>query len=380
LSTSDLAEHDRNYRTRELNELPVQPRLSRVLDNGAPHVRDPAPPDGYEPLPTGPDDYQAPTVERDRHDLTEPDRYQALTVERDGYEAVEPDRYGFAEPDLYDPYPAEPHRYEPLPGEVEAPYEPAAAGHDHYEPATLEDPGGGQYVDDYSGPYVIAYARWFLVELDWTVTVWMATHAIRMLQLGIGSVFFWFGALKLVPGWSPAENLVELTLQEMFALAGFSVPVRLAVVLLALWEVGMGLSLLLDRYRRAVVWLLLIHMASTAMPMLLLPELVWTAFAHVLTLEGQYIVKNLVIVAGVATIGATVNGGYLTSMAPGAADDEVDPAGDWDEPIGARVARQAGQSTAAGAPKVWIVNEDGSLVASYELEDYYANEKRYSAN
>lgn len=59
--------------------------------------------------------------------------------------------------------------------------------------------------------------------------------------------------------------------------------------------------------------MLIAHLPNTALPLLLLPELVWTRFPHQLTMEGQYIVKNLVLLAGGMVIGATVRGGGLIS-------------------------------------------------------------------
>jgi uncharacterized membrane protein YkgB len=45
-------------------------------------------------------------------------------------------------------------------------------------------------------------------KIDRTITHWMANYGLLILRIGLGVVFFWFGALKLVPGLSPAEELV----------------------------------------------------------------------------------------------------------------------------------------------------------------------------
>jgi uncharacterized membrane protein YkgB len=41
-----------------------------------------------------------------------------------------------------------------------------------------------------------------LQPLDFRLTNWLARHAVLILRISLGIVFLWFGALKLVPGWS----------------------------------------------------------------------------------------------------------------------------------------------------------------------------------
>jgi hypothetical protein len=62
---------------------------------------------------------------------------------------------------------------------------------------------------------------------------------------------------------------------------------------------------------RATLFLLFLQMAGTALPLVVLPEAVWTEFPYGLTLEGQYIVKNLVIIGAALVLGGTVRGGRL---------------------------------------------------------------------
>ena len=117
-------------------------------------------------------------------------------------------------------------------------------------------------------------------------------------------IFLWFGALKLVPGLSPAEELVRSTI---------FVPPDLAQPVLAIWEVVIGLGLLLGRYLRLTLLLLFAQMAGTALPLVLLPDVVWTEFPYGLTLEGQYIVKNLVVIGAAIVIGKAAHGGRIIS-------------------------------------------------------------------
>ncbi len=142
-------------------------------------------------------------------------------------------------------------------------------------------------------------------EVDIAITGWMARNGLPILRIGLGLVFLWFGALKFFPGLSPAENLVRNTVY-------FFNP-DLFIPILATWEVLIGIGLIAGKYMRATLLLLFLQMPGTALPIILLPEVVWTAFPHALTLEGQYIIKNLVLIGSALVLGATVRGGRLTS-------------------------------------------------------------------
>ncbi len=139
---------------------------------------------------------------------------------------------------------------------------------------------------------------------------WMAKHGILLLRIALGVVFLWFGALKLIPGLSPAQDLAGKTIE---ALTLGIVSASVAVPVLALWEVAIGIGLLSGRWMRATLLLLFVQMAGTVTPLLLFRSETFTAFPFAPTLEGQYIIKNIVLVAGAIVLGATVRGGRLTS-------------------------------------------------------------------
>jgi uncharacterized membrane protein YphA (DoxX/SURF4 family) len=146
-------------------------------------------------------------------------------------------------------------------------------------------------------------------RIDRRITGWMAAHGVFVLRIALGIVFFWFGALKLVPGLSPAEDLAGRTIEQLtFGL----IPASVALPVLALWEVAIGLGLLLGRWMRVTLLLLFVQMAGTITPLFLFPEETFVSFPLVPTLEGQYIIKNVVLVAAAIVLGATVRGGELT--------------------------------------------------------------------
>ena len=157
--------------------------------------------------------------------------------------------------------------------------------------------------------------RWF-DRLDRRITEWMADHGLTVLRLALGVVFFWFGVLKLFPGASPAEDLAARTIE---ALTLGVVQPAVALPVLAVWEMAIGVGLFLDRWMRVTLLLLFVQMLGTITPLVLFPEETFARFPLVPTLEGQYIIKNVVIVAAAIVLGATVRGGEL--VAEPVADD-----------------------------------------------------------
>ncbi|MCB0792726.1 MAG: doxx family protein [Flavobacteriales bacterium] len=115
------------------------------------------------------------------------------------------------------------------------------------------------------------------------------------LRLSIGLCFLWFGALKLVPGLSPAEFIAERTIATLTLglVHGTS-----ALVLLALLEMVLGAALVFRIGLRPVLFVLMGHMLCTLAPMVLFPGEVFTHVPYGLTLLGQYIIKNFVIMSG----------------------------------------------------------------------------------
>lgn len=147
-----------------------------------------------------------------------------------------------------------------------------------------------------------------LEPADIRITAWMARHGVTLTRLALGVVFVWFGAIKFVPGWSPAADLATNTIEQAtFGLVGPTV----ALPLLAIWESLIGIGLITGRFLRATLLLLFVQMLGTMLPLVLFPSVTFTAFPYSPTLEGQYIIKNIVLVSAAIVIGATVRGGQL---------------------------------------------------------------------
>lgn len=109
-------------------------------------------------------------------------------------------------------------------------------------------------------------------------------------------IYGWFGALK-IPNLSPANPLVGQLLEKTLPFITFDQ----FIVFFGIFEVLIGILFLFPRVTRIALILLVLHMGMTVMPMVLLPSVAWQGL-FVPTLEGQYMIKNILIVALALTL------------------------------------------------------------------------------
>jgi uncharacterized membrane protein YphA (DoxX/SURF4 family) len=147
-----------------------------------------------------------------------------------------------------------------------------------------------------------------LEPLDVRITAALARLGVPVLRIGLGLVFLWFGALKFFPGASPAETLAARTIEQ---LSGGVIGPAVSLPVLATWESLIGLGLLAGRFMRATLFLLALQMLGTLTPLVIFPAETFATFPFAPTLEGQYIIKNVVLVGAAMVVGATVRGGRL---------------------------------------------------------------------
>lgn len=136
-------------------------------------------------------------------------------------------------------------------------------------------------------------------HVDLAVIEFFNRTFVPFARFSIFLVFFWFGFIKLI-GTSPASELAEALTAKTIGMQYFD-PL---FVVLALIECVIGVLILFPKATRVVVPLLLIHMAMVCSPLILLTDQVWQS-AFVPTLEGQYIIKNAVVVAVAIGIAAS---------------------------------------------------------------------------
>lgn len=135
--------------------------------------------------------------------------------------------------------------------------------------------------------------------LDKKITCWMRKHGVRYLRYSLAVTFIWLGLLKPL-GWSPVVELVTNT-AYWFDPSWF-------VPFLGWWEVLIGVCLLWKPAIRVGIFLMAVQMMGTLLPLVILPEVTWITFPA-LTLEGQYIVKNLVLISAALVVGSHVRDG-----------------------------------------------------------------------
>lgn len=138
-------------------------------------------------------------------------------------------------------------------------------------------------------------------DFDKTIIAWFKRSFIPVARFSIFLTYFWFGILKLYD-LSPASPLASALAAQTIGLQHFD----LVFKALAVYECLVGVLFLFPRTTRIVIPMLLIHLVIVCSPLFLVPGLVWTK-PLVPTLEGQYIIKNIAIIAVAIGIAAQVS-------------------------------------------------------------------------
>lgn len=131
------------------------------------------------------------------------------------------------------------------------------------------------------------FDRWFINFLN--------RSSLTILRMSLALIFIWFGALKPF-GQSPAVDLIKKTV--------YWLDPDVFIPILGVWEIAIGVCLLIVPLIRVGLFLLALQMPGTFLPLVLLPEICFTNFPFDLTLEGQYIIKNLVLIGAGLVVGS----------------------------------------------------------------------------
>lgn len=141
----------------------------------------------------------------------------------------------------------------------------------------------------------------------------MARYGVVLLRVGLGTVFVWFGFLKFFPGLSP----VPLAKDTIDVLTLGLMPAGVDLALLTALECTIGLGLISGRFMRLTLLLLafqiMIGDIGAVSPLVLFPGAAFVQFPFAPILEGQYIIKNLVLLSTGIVIGVTIRGGRLSA-------------------------------------------------------------------
>jgi putative oxidoreductase len=159
----------------------------------------------------------------------------------------------------------------------------------------------------------------------------LVLHSISALRIAVGAVFLGFGVLKYFPGVSPAQNLTEATTHILFL--GL-VPGRVALVGIATLECFIGITLLANRWLRLTAYLLALEFVGILAPLVLLPARLFSGPHNAPTLEGQYVLKDIILVtAALVIVAGSFRGGQLVRADPPPGEPaRADPARLSDQP------------------------------------------------
>lgn len=119
------------------------------------------------------------------------------------------------------------------------------------------------------------------------------------LSISIGIAYLWFGFLKFFPGLSPAEALARDTIN--YLTCGL-IPESYSIIMLAIWESLLGILLILGLMNRVIISFALLHMFCTFTPFIFFPDRSFHNDFFLLTMVGQYIIKNIIIICALVVL------------------------------------------------------------------------------
>ena len=148
-----------------------------------------------------------------------------------------------------------------------------------------------------SGSAMTLFNNQKINDIDLRIATWMNKYGRLFLRYSLAVIFIWFGALKPL-GMSPAADLATKMVSW--------IPADIFLPILGWWEVAIGVCLIFRPLIRVAIFLLFAQMVGAVMPLFILPDVCFTSIPFGLTLEGQYIIKNLIIISSALVIGGTV--------------------------------------------------------------------------
>jgi uncharacterized membrane protein YkgB len=135
-------------------------------------------------------------------------------------------------------------------------------------------------------------------RLDEAITTFLRRWSVAALRVSVAVVFIWFGALKIF-GVTPVTDLVANTV--------YWVDPDWFVPVLGVFEVLVGLGLLLRRALRVTLGMFALQMAGTFLVLIVQPDIAFQdGNPLLLTVEGEFVIKNLVLLSAGMVVGATI--------------------------------------------------------------------------
>ncbi len=138
-------------------------------------------------------------------------------------------------------------------------------------------------------------------NFDEKIISFMRRWSMPMARFAIFILYFWFGLLKVID-LSPASPLVAALLERTLPFITFDQ----FIIFFGIFEMIIGIIFLIRGWERLAIFLLAVHLVTTIMPLFLVQAATWQSFL-VPTLEGQYIIKNVLIIALAMVIASHVH-------------------------------------------------------------------------
>jgi putative oxidoreductase len=165
-----------------------------------------------------------------------------------------------------------------------------------------------------------------LHKLDGAIHRFLIAHSIQLLRIAVGLVFLLFGMLKFFPDVSPVE---ELTIKTTDALSFGVIPGHVAIVLIASLECIIGLLLIAGRFLRIAIYLLAGQLIGVLAPLVLFTGRLFDGPHNAPTLEGQYAIKDIILVASGFVVASTLPGLVPGTEPARSAQQRGQPRTDW---------------------------------------------------
>jgi uncharacterized membrane protein YkgB len=238
------------------------------------------------------------------------------------------------------------------------------------EPCLAAGGGGDQFRKERDmnslGTKTVRARPWRVQEV---IRGWLARHSIVLLRISLGLVFLGFGVLKFFPGVSPAEDLAERTMHELTL---GQVPGSAGIVAVAALETAIGLSLTTGRYQRVGLALLGGAMVGVLSPLALFYGDLFSR-PYKPTLEGQYVLKDVVLLAAGFVVAVGGRGGRIVTGRDRSGDGAARGTGDDGDrrrpragldspPPGGSAGGRTGRPAGAGRPTTRVRSGSGAPV------------------
>lgn len=140
----------------------------------------------------------------------------------------------------------------------------------------------------------------FIDTIDEKLIAYSKRLTWPLARISLFVVYFWFGILKVF-GESPASPLIEQLMQKTIPF----MPLDVFMILFGIFEMGIGTLFLVRGKERVAICFFILHLITTTLPLLFVPQATWSA-PFIPTLEGQYIIKNLALLAIVLSLGSAI--------------------------------------------------------------------------